>query len=495
VKAVTQSCAVISGKSQKTTLPLQRVLTLRPSFQTRSHTPPIPPFTTSDPHPSLRITDLHHQQLGSTYHPSLATPPFQRNLTTTHASYPATLPRMQRYNSCIPIASMTPSRRQGSQLSDASGRPPSFLPLLRGLTPLSIPFSNGKSSSSPSGSFSGRPGFPTVPSSELLHSMRECSSSHGEAVEDITSPFHEASAAYTDGYDNLHAQPSSSSSIHFPSSQVISAFTTAQKPNFSYPTPLIKHAHSRSTEHVKSDSMQSHLHHLRNRSNGTVITYASSAYTQITNATPMIQPVIFNDSPNSSISVNLFKPSSPYMATHEDANPPPMPAIPSQDSLQTVTTHQESGSLHPVTATLSREFRFPKPAPIQMKEVEGAIGTLKKAKRRGSGALPDMLFSRTPSHEMPVSPVTPISPEQEDMATVEDDSVIDPLELLSKEHDQPYYGELKLSSTSTYTEPERAGAITRQESLSLPGRPPINSTNPCKDSLKSSTSSFYGMAV
>jgi len=236
--------------------------------------------------------------------------------------------------------------------------------------------------------------------------------------------------------------------------------------------------------------MHGELHHLRNRSNGTVITYASSAYTHLTNATPKIQPVVFNDSPNSSISVDLYKPSSPYMANYDHANPPPVPSASAQISPLSNALSQERDPV-PSTATLSREFRFPKPAPIQTEQLRNASGTLKRAKRRGSGSLPDMLFSRTPSHELPISPVTPISPGQDDVAEAENESVLDPLEMLAKEHENTRHGSVQLSSTTMLARTDRMTL----ERFSLPGRPRLIATDSSVESLGSSTSTHYGTAV
>lgn len=273
--------------------------------------------------------------------------------------------------------------------------------------------------------------------------------------------------------------------------------------------PTISHAHSRSAGHVKADSSTSDTRHLRNRSNGTIITYASSAFSNHSNATTKIQPVVFNDSPRSSFCVDHYQPNGQYMAEH------------SSDRMQPDTRHrtQSTSRLRSASTTLynyesspemQQDYKFPaSPSTIQIqRSSSGENSSLpapqprqidRRSTRRASGKLPDMLFSRTPSNEGPPEPISPVSIEDEVMATIEDESVLDPMDDLSRRQSQQLYSDIRFSATSSAASFDDANETLKD--LDGARRPSLVYPKMSNPSLMTSTSStatstsYYGLAV
>lgn len=537
VKPATRYSRVTSGEVHTIERAAQ-ILTL-PSPPLSSHTPPIGGTTTSATlQPSLHISDLTRQASTGYFYPA-SPAPFQSSTLIENRAIAPNQSSIQQYSSSIPIATASP-RRKAFQSNEgqahSADRPSSYLPVPRGLTPLSMTFVGAKHSTS-SASISSRPGFPSVPSSDLLHtSQRGIEREGSECHEIVSSPFQ--TVVYHEGYSphhqssdhhHHHSQPSSATLSHSPSSGTWSHSSSSRSPqstklNFSYPTPVMQapptsHVHSRSAEHTKGDSSNNVLRHLRNRSNGTVITYASSAFSNHSDATARIQPVIFNDSPRSSVSADLYQPSTPYTAgsTFNKIQHTSRPRRSSTSKLQSTSStmyNYESSPEMPQTyserspGSMAENYRFPSSsstpqfsrdadadAPLPAPAVP--LENNRRSKRRASGKLPDMLFSRTPSHEEgPAEPISPISIEgDEDIATVEDESVLDPMDDVQQRQSQHLYADLRLSSTSSL----EAGDETLKQERTV--RPPLGQGKESVTSLMTSTSStatstsWYGMAV
>lgn len=371
-------------------------------------------------------------------------------------------------------------------------------------------------SSSPSASVSSRPGFPAIPSSDLIHDSQQGHAiGREEGQEIITSPF--------DGEieQHIHHAPrrqriASGGTLPQSASDNWNQSNSSRSPgsaklNFSYPTavmqaPLSTHTHSRSAEQNKAEPSNNALRHLRNRSNGTVITYASSAFSNYSIATT-IQPVVFDDSPKSSFSIDHYQPNGQYVAGSVNGWSKALPRarILSTSRLASEnTTLYERDSSPPETL---QNYKFPNAkGASQIAEMQEDTVTLpvlptaennRRSKRRASGKLPDMLFSRTPSTEDPTEPVSPISLQEETMATVEDASVLDPMDYISRRHSSPY-ADIRLSATSSVASYD-AGNETLKEAGGMErpslGYPKMSATSLMTSTSSAASNSFYGMAV
>jgi hypothetical protein len=368
----------------------------------------------------------------------------------------------------------------------------------------------------------------TVPSSELMHASRQAQYGDHDEEQDqevAYSPFHNEVAHdehYTRYSEHRQRIPSNATLPHSASGtwdhSSSSQSPNATKLNFSYPTPVMQapaasHAHSRSAGHVKADSSNSAMRHLRNRSNGTIITYASSAFSNYSNATTKIQPVVFNDSPRSSFSVDHYQPSGEYLnrlhTSDRMQHPTSRPRGQSTSRLaSTSTTLVDYNS----SAENKQEYKFPAttPSATRMKPVQDETISLaappvplenRRSKRRASGKLPDMLFSRTPSTEGPVEPISPITTDEQNLDTVEDESLLDPMDNLSGRQSQHSYSDIRLSSASSVNGYDEGNETligkgdTMMERHHL-GYPKMSNTSLMTSTSSTATStSYYGMAV
>lgn len=554
-----------------------------------SHTPPVGDASSPSTQPSLHITD---QRNISYFQPELITPPFhntipQQHTITTLQHAASTITNTLPYSSSIPITTAASPRRKASQpksyeqnataipilyeqqqhhsetnadlsssVSKSSNRPSSYLPVPRGLTPLSMNFVYNRergTSSTPSAVYSynngsSRPGFNAMPSSELMHASQENGGHHYDDEKEeenehqqnhqeivLTSPFQNVVYSH-DGEENTNASPRHRKnsdkrrplniiSPHWEQS-VSNRSTSPQSMdlNFSYPTQVMRsdathsqahaHGHSRSHGHIKSGSKisnnasSSSVRHLRNRSNGTIITYASSSYTTLSNTTARIQPVAFNDSPRSSFSaINI---TTPTATTHEHHHRPQAifgttgmlegaartgKTAKTSNAAYDTSIYQLRNNEEEQSMAISSGYTFPTvsnttttnhgigielaisdPAEAFTATSE-TLSSIKKQGRRASGKLPDMLFSRTPSQSqeggsegggnaITSSPMTAscssktsssgaflVANEQDlgasTMANDDNESVLDPMDDVTTRQHQHLYADIRLSSTSS----------------------------------------------
>ncbi|KAK9900767.1 hypothetical protein P389DRAFT_177479 [Cystobasidium minutum MCA 4210] len=535
-----------------------------------SHSPPLGDASAPSTQPSLHITDQRHihnyfTQAGP------VTPPFQNTLPYTDDHIPeeirapaqqAEKPSKRPYrSSSIPISSTPSGRRKISQSNNDHDhessskralvglaittdeavfslllRPSSFLPVPRGLTPLSMNFvyrtrNGGSSSPSSSASFSyaaggsARPQAVAMPSSELMHDIQETigigigsqegepedeegKSGHdrhgqiGEAISPFANVVHAHESAMLPSLTrrlpslrSAQTQRRPLKTLHLWEQQRQLQKTADTAPslssstfNYSYPAttsvPPIKrneavpppsshsvsHAHSRSTpitpSHNRADSIAMNattsnsltmMRHLRNRSNGTVVTYASaassSAHTNWSNTTAKIQPVAFgDDSPRSSFSATRTRGHDRTEMQQEQHQQGQRQQIwhsgvvsnserwiapyniqqiskaftageaPKYNPGDIYTSQRHSQPLVGSEENISRGYKFPtvstshviippshQSTTIRQTDNE-TVQNVQKQGRRASGKLPDMLFSRTFNIEKgltsPISPAT-----------------------------------------------------------------------------------------
>lgn len=472
---------------------------------------------------TLRITDLNKQPSTHSFQCVQSHAPFQDGtLIQSHPDAHHQSP-FQQYSSSIPIATSASPRRKAfnpnEDKAQSSDRPSSYLPVPRGLTPLSMNFVIKAKGSSSSGSMSSRPGFPTVPSSDLIHASQEgYAVSREEGPEVVTSPFEGEIKGSTQQAPRRQrivsggTLPQSASATWDQSKSSHSPGST--KLNFSYPTsvrqaPIVTHTHSRSAGHNKIDSTNNALQHLRNRSNGTIITYASSAFTSNSTATTKIQPVIFNDSPRSSFSNDHYQPNGRYVAGSVPGRPKATSTRPRTQSTSRLASESMTLCDPNSSPETLQNYKFPTSisSSPEIAEKQGDSSALsapptsdnnRRSTRRASGKLPDMLFSRAPSGEGPTEPASPISLDEEDMDTIEDASVLDPMDYLARRQSSHLYANLRLSATSLVAS-SGDGNETLKETQDV-DRPPLGQAKMSTTSLMISTSSaastsFYGMAV
>lgn len=374
----------------------------------------------------------------------------------------------------------------------------------------------------------------TVPSSELMHASRQAQ--YGDHDEDqdqdqdiAYSPFHNEvphDEYYTRYSEHRQRIPSNATLPHSASGtwdhSSSSQSPNATKLNFSYPTPVMQapvpsHAHHRSAGHVKADSSNSAMRNLRNRSNGTIITYASSAFSNYSNATTKIQPVVFNDSPRSSFSVDHYQPSGQYLNRQHNTDrmqhPPSRPRGQSTSRLVSTSTTLVDYNSSPEASR--KEYKFPPttiPSAMHVQIVQDDTMSLsappvpsvpqsnRRTKRRASGKLPDMLFSRTPSSEGGIEPISPISIDDEhDLGTnvEEDESLLDPMDNLSRRQSQLSYSDIRLSSTSSIDGNETLMIAKGDPMMDRPhlGYPKMSNTSLMTSTSSTTSNSYYGMAV
>ena len=353
-------------------------------------------------------------------------PPPDQGMTTSAAVGPSHLAITMQTTSAPPLLKRNQTEPH---------RPHSYLPAQRAFTPLASGLPFVRTSPIPTGSgLSIHPGMPSMPSSDLL--PRSVNSRDQATPQD--DPFHFDDDGSDDGdrhealqqarsstpgsggggMEYVYASPAGRSEKHARSSAYKHAHRISAddyivpQPSKSLYNPRYHNVYSHHQAYTSSANKQARTSlHMRNRSSGTNLT-AHTIDTNSSSATTRIRPVVFNDSPRSSVLSVLYTPASPYLASHPSpfADQHQQPVQDSEPSYPFIGAQEGLGSSEgasfDTTASpdaLTYNFSFPTPpraganaAAMQSAQKRGGLRQVSQA-RRASGKLPDVLFSKAPA--------------------------------------------------------------------------------------------------
>ena len=351
-------------------------------------------------------------------------PPTDQGMTTSAAVGPSHLAIAMQTTSAPPLLKRDQTEPH---------RPHSYLPAQRAFTPLAASLPFVRTSPIPTGSgLSNHPGMPSMPSSDLL--PRSVSSRDQATPQD--DPFHfdedgddedrhealQQARASTPGggMEYVYTSPAGRSEKHARSSAYKHAHRISAddyivpQPSKSLYNPRYHNVYSHHQAYTSAANKQARTStHMRNRSSGTNLT-ARTIDTDSSSATTRIRPVVFNDSPRSSVLSVLYTPASPYLASHpspfaDQHQQPAQDGEPSHpfSSAQDGLGRPESASFDTTASPDALTYNFSFPTPPRAGPNASAGGVVPGAQRseglrqvsqarRASGKLPDVLFSRAP---------------------------------------------------------------------------------------------------